>query len=126
MYEKENKERIARGDVPRVLDVGPGTINAIYFPDIEGPPRSKHYRFTPEDYAKAMSITRAQHQTVEMQQKSGLMGKKSRKRDYSFNVVHFIEADTGKSNEKLNKLADMCGGEYRTIKGLQAIKGHVK
>lgn len=126
MYEQENRERIARGEPPRVLDVGPGTINDIYFPDIEKPPRSKHYRFTPEDYATAMKITHEKHKSPAIQQERGLMKKKSRRAGYSFNVVHFIEADKGNPNEKLKKLCTMCDGEYRTIEGLQAIKNYVK
>lgn len=126
MFEEENKERLARGELPRVLDVGPGTINAIYFPGVEGPPRGESYRFTPEDYTEAMNLTREQHKPAEILTKSGLNKKKSKKIDYSFNVVHFIRADTGKPDEKLKKLTNMCKGEYRTIQGLDAIKRTVK
>jgi len=131
--DEENAERAARGEPPKVLQRQAWAINKEYFPNIEGPPASNWVGFVPEDFTKAFREVRANSKVGAMEAtppKSGISRKKSKKKvePYAFNVVHFVKkgGDGDKSiTSRYRELTGKCGGEYKTIAGMDAIQGYV-
>jgi hypothetical protein len=130
---KENKERAAKGQAPRVIRDTPWEMNRVYFPDIEFPPRPEAYHYQSRDYIPVMLEIRNENRPEALQTKSGLRKTPSKtKADFSFNVVHFREVgesrDTGRhetTEERFKELTSKLNGQYTMIAGLEAIKSSI-
>jgi hypothetical protein len=68
-----------------------------------------------------------------VQVKSGLRSKKSGRKEFSFNVIRFMRTGKGRGESQESRTVDnfkkMTGtfnGDYREIKGLEAIKSSVQ
>jgi hypothetical protein len=120
---KENAERRAEGRPPRVLG-GSHSITRAYFPGVELPPSPQRYWYTPRDVSEVMKETRQKFKS-KTPTTSGL-GKKSKKDKFSINVIHFVRTDTGAKETdeaRFRQVSNLLGGDYRTLSGLEAIKG---
>jgi hypothetical protein len=127
--EEENKKRVAAGKPPRVLDVNSRyAINGVYNPDIEKPPESEKYFYVPRDFAHDLSALRAQERENKSPTTLGLRGKRKKKEKFTVNIILFLpkdgvaDAQSAKSLAKFKQLASLTGGQYRSIKGLEAIE----
>ena len=133
-YDQECRDRIARGDAPRVLNRNDKRLLVrTYFPGAEVPPEPEFYYHTPEEYIQPMLELREQHRAKTVQLKSGLRSKKSGRAEFSYNVIRFVrageDADSRRnriSNEKFKKMTGHFKGDYREIQGLEAIKSSVQ
>lgn len=123
---KENSERKASGEPPRVIAHGDWGLMRAYYPDLPRPPNPDHYYFTPRDFDDALQAVRAEFRSEHLPEKSGL--KKRRKHEFTFNVVQFVSADgaTENSVEKFKKLVGLCRGDFQTIAGLDAIQSYLE
>jgi hypothetical protein len=128
--DKENKERAARGEPPKVLSRDHYTINREYFKDIERPPSPVFYHYSPREIAEEFMMIREKHRSASDDMTAGV-GRKRSKVDFSLNVIRFQPAsgeDTfswANSDENFKKLTSMCRGSYNQVKGLEAIKSYV-
>jgi hypothetical protein len=131
MLDEENKKRAERGDPPKVLGRGAWAINKEYFPGLKGPPSSKWVGYTPEDFQQAFLELRAGDKgAAALPGKSGISSNKQKrtKDEFSVNVIQFTkqgEQVDEKTVEKYKTLTQKCGGEYKTIAGMEAIKSYV-
>ena len=127
---QENKERAKRGEPPRVIRDTPWQYNGVYFPDIERPPQPDWYYYTARDFAEALVATRAKFRPSEVQGRSGISRKKTKKMEFSFNVVQFMRVDDegqgARDIPKFKRLTSLCNGQHRTVAGLEAIRSYVK
>lgn len=131
LLEQESKERIAKGQPPRVIRKAPHEINKVYFPDIEFPPEPERYFYTPKDYREAFIATALKYARTTTQTRSGL-AKKPKAPEFSFNVIHFMPRDAGdyqaqydNSVDQFKTLASISRGQYRSIQGLEEIKSTI-
>lgn len=119
MLAEENEQRRREGVPPLVIGMNPWSLNERYFPDAERPPSSvpAHY-YTTKDIKKALDLTR--EKAAKAMPAIGLNRKKNH---YTINVVHFVPKNDTDVNdaEKFKSLASACQGEYRQLKGLDAI-----
>ena len=126
LHKKENEERLARGEPPRVLRDRNMIVNA-YFPGSGNLPREfKQYRYTGRDFAEALHLCREEY-APEMGLKSGLSNNK-RKDPFSVNVVFFAPMDTGISEGeegRFKQLVSMTKGQLQVLDGLGAIQSSV-
>jgi len=124
LHKKENKERLAKGEPPRVLRDNNMIVNA-YFPGSGHPPRKfKQYIYGGRDFAEALHLCRKEY-APKILAKSGLSKKKDK---FSVNVVFFAPMDTGISEHedtKFRKLTSLCSGKLRVLDGLEAIQSSV-
>ena len=133
-FKTENKERLAAGEPPKVirddwhmlLEYYPDQHKAFY------PPQPAWYYFTSKEYAEVFKDIREAN-APKLAEKSGIS--KSKGAGFSINVVFFSpqkyetegEARSFASQEDHFKvLTKRCGGNFRVIKGLEAIEGSVK
>jgi hypothetical protein len=127
LLKEENKERLAKGEPPRVLRDNGKLVNA-YFPGSGYLPRQfKQYVYESRDFAEAIHLCRQEY-APKMPAKSGLSKKKS-KGQFSLNVVFFAPMDTGISESeeaKFKKLVSLTKGQLRVLDGLEAIQSSVK
>lgn len=124
MLKDENEERRKKGQPPRVLG-GPYSLVSTYFPETEQPPIPERYWYTPRDVAEVM--TKTAEKWKPKTPGAIAIGKKA-KSQFTVNVIHFVRTDTGaKENDeaRFRQLASLCGGNYRTLAGLEAIKSSV-
>ncbi|MDF7827000.1 hypothetical protein P4B35_23450, partial [Pontiellaceae bacterium B12227] len=120
---EENEKRKAAGQPERVL-VGASIINE-YFPGTEHPPQPELHWYSPKEIAQAC-IAMRQAAAPGMPTKSGLRKRGSRAKDgFSFNVVQFVAEQNGREEERFKELGSMLDGEYRSLPGLEAIKGYL-
>jgi len=124
---KENEERARRGLPPRVLE-GPYAIIDAYFPGTEIPPEPEWYFLTPKELVRSFLETRELFKPKSIPDQSGLeQGKKDSR--FSLNVIQFVPRDgmdaglARRSEAKFKRLAGLCRGQYKTLAGLNALKG---
>jgi hypothetical protein len=124
LHKKENEERLARGDPPRVLRDNNQLVNA-YFPGSGYFPRQfKQYQYTGRDFAEAVQLCRSEYAPT-LPGRSGLSKKKDR---YSVNVVYFARQDTGISSHeeaRFKEFVSPCNGKLRVLNGLEAIESSI-
>ena len=128
MLNEENKKLRADGEPPRVISGGRFGLIRAYFPGTPGPPTPQYYHFTPKEFTEAFVLTRKKHQPKSIETKSGISRKKSRKVDFSFNVVQFVRTDASpdsKATDNFKGLTGLCRGDYQTIAGLDEIKSYL-
>ena len=119
---KENAERQARNEPPRVLD----EISMVraYFPDLFEAvrrPDPPYYYYTARDFAKSLQLLREENAS-QTASKSGIS--KRKKDEFFLNVILFEPVDnpsTG-SADIFKKMTSLCNGRFRSIAGLEAIK----
>ena len=131
LLDKENEERMKRGEPPRAL-AGKADIIHAYFPDAKSPPRlDEIYGYTPRDIAEAFEIIRERYARKDANDEAGrqlLSLYKKKKNNFSFNVIHFRpvnDSGAGGGSENFRVLTRICDGEYNTIAGLDAIRSYV-
>ncbi|MBW2710059.1 MAG: sulfatase [Deltaproteobacteria bacterium] len=133
-YDQECRDRVARGEAPRVLSRNDKRLLVnTYFHGTELPPEPEFYYHTPEEYIKPMLELREQNRPKTVQLKSGLRSKKGGRAEFSYNVIRFVrageDADSRRNRVSLEKFKKMTGyfnGDYREIKGLEAIKSSIQ
>jgi hypothetical protein len=126
MFKKENKERKAKGQPPKVISGGRWGLIREYFPGTQQPPTPQYYNYEPKEFAEAFKMIRAKFVDGSVPLSSGL-GSRRKKMDYSFNVVQFVEKDGqpgGRDAENFKKLTKLAGGEYQTVSGLEEIQNY--
>jgi len=126
---EENKQRKAAGLTPKVISGGDYGIIREYFRGTERAPEPDYYYFTPRDFAEAFMMMRTQHRPKEAQMASGLSKKKSKKIDFSLNVVQFVQQGSGASERdsaNFSQMTQICRGQYQTVAGLEEIESYVK
>ena len=127
LHKKENAEREASGEPPRVIRDDYHLLG-IYFPDKKEAyrrPEPEWYRPTGKDYAEALHIL-YRESAAKLPAKSGITKKK--KDSFSVSVIFFAPQDTGISaleEENFNRLASLCKGRLRVISGLEAVRSSV-
>ena len=131
---EENKERLATGEPPKVIRDS-WHMMLEYYPDQHAafyPPQPPWYYFTSKDYSEVLKKIR-EESAPKLAAKSGIS--KRNKDSFSVNVVFFSpqkyetegEANSFASQEdRFKVLTRRCGGNFRVIKGLEAIKGSVR
>ena len=126
--EKENAERRARNEPPRVVD-NDGAIVLAYFPNMYmdlRPPEPSYYYYTPRDFSKSLYLLREEN-VPQTASKSGVS--KRKKDNFSLNVVFFARTDNSGDDvgsiQDFKKLTSLCNGSFRSIAGLEAIKSYV-
>jgi hypothetical protein len=126
LHKKENEERLAQGEPPRVLRDGNMIVNA-YFPGSGNFPREfKQYIYEGRDFAEAIHLCRKEYAS-KMPAKSGLSKKKSKDK-FSVNVVFFAPMDTGISEHeegRFKQFVSLTKGQLRVLDGLEAIQSSV-
>lgn len=124
---QENKKRAAKGEPPKVIAGGRWGLIHEYFPDIEKPPQPQYYHYQPKEFSEAFMMVREKFKGQDIPLSSGLGKRKSSKKDFSFNVVQFVQKDgePGRSADLFNKLTNLCRGEYQTVKGMEEIQSYV-
>ncbi|MEE9367400.1 MAG: hypothetical protein V3V05_00905 [Pontiella sp.] len=124
LFKKENDRRRAKGQAPRVITGGDGGLIRAYIPGARLPPSgTTHANYSPEMMVEAFNNTREKEKSA-MPRSSGLS--KNKKDRYSINVIHFVTADSGSAADpKFNKVARETRGEYKRIKGMDAIQSYV-
>lgn len=132
MLDEENEKRAERGEAPKVLvNRGEWTIIKEYFPGLKGPPSSKWMAYTPEDFLQAFLELRAGDKgAAALPVKSGISSNRQKKTkdEFSFNVIQFVKQGDQvdeKTTTNYKTLTQQCGGEYKTIAGMEAIKSYV-
>ena len=126
--EEENKIRRAAGKPPKVISGGAWGIIGEYFPDTVRPPEPEYYYFKPKEYAEAFVMMKDEHRPKGLQTTHSLK-KKSRKIDFSLNVVQFVrktDNENSRSAANFTQLAQLGNGEYKSITGLEEIQSYVK
>jgi len=133
-YDQECRDRVAKGQAPRVLNRNDKRLLVnVYFHGTELPPEPEFYYHKPEEYIKPMLELRAKHKPNTLQTKSGVRSKKGGRGEFSYNVIRFVRAEED-GDSRRNRISDanfkkMTGyfqGDYRELKGLEAIKGSVQ
>lgn len=132
-YDQESKDRVAKGQAPRVLNRNDKRLMVVtYFPGSDVPPEPEYYYHKPEEYMKDMLSVRASSKSKSAPLKSGLSKSKNGRKEFSFNVIRFTRAgaDTsdfrdGRSVSNFKKMTSYFGGTYRELEGLEAIKSSV-
>ncbi|MCF7817715.1 MAG: hypothetical protein K9M54_07520 [Kiritimatiellales bacterium] len=122
--DEENADRRSKGQPPRVIP-GPYALVEAYFPGTENPPQPERHWYTPREVVDVLEGTRKKWRPKNPLT-SGLDKKKND--PFSINVIHFVRADTGANandEARLRQLTSLCGGDYRTIAGMDAIKSSV-
>lgn len=124
---KENKERKANGEPPKVVSDGRWGLIREYFSGTQQPPTPQYYYYQPKEFAEAFVLNREKFKGQAVPMTSGIGKKKSSKRDFSFNVVQFVEKDgePGGAAALFKKLTSLCQGEYQTVTGLEEIQSYV-
>jgi hypothetical protein len=133
-YDQECRDRIAKGESPRVLNRHDKRLLVrTYFPDTARPPEPDFYYHKPEEYIKPMLALREKHKPKTTPLKSGLRSKKSGRAPFTFNVIRFMRTGEGlgksQENRTVSNFKKMTGnfkGNYREIMGLEAIKSSVQ
>ncbi|MEI6891516.1 MAG: hypothetical protein V5783_05015 [Pontiella sp.] len=123
LFKKENEERRAKGQPPRVIARGDrGLVNA-YFRGARLPPGGTTFaQYSPEMMVEAFDNIQSKSR-VAAPMKSGIRKNKSK---YSINVIHFVPSDSGSAKDlKLSKIASETRGKYKKIKGMDAIRSYV-
>ena len=123
LLKKENDRRRAKGQAPRVIARGTRGLVRAYFPNARLPPSGATYHnYSPDEMVEAFNNTRAKS-NPRMPTSSGLSKKRGK---YSINVIHFVKAKSAAgADPKLDRIASRTRGEYRKIKGMDAIKSYV-
>ncbi|WP_372796845.1 hypothetical protein [Pontiella sp.] len=123
---QENKERKAKGQPPKVLSGGRWALISEYFPGTQQPPRPQYYNFQPKEFAEAFVELREKFRSDNVPRSSGLSRGRNKK-DFSFNVVHFVPKDgeAGGSGNAFKKLTSLASGDYQTVRGLEEIQSYV-
>ena len=127
LHKKENAEREAKGEPPQVIR-DDYHLMQTYFPDQKAAYQRSEpewYLPTGKDYAEALHILRKESAS-NLHSKSGVT--KSKKNNFSLNVVFFAPKDTGISageEENFQRLTSLCKGKLRVIAGLEAIQSSV-
>lgn len=125
---KENRQRQAAGQPPKVISGGEFGIIREYYDEMERPPEPDFYYYEPRDFAEAFVMMKNQHRPRDVQVRSGLK-KKSGKLDFSLNVVQFIRVDADaneRSSANFSQLTQLCNGQYQAVAGLEEIQSYVK
>ncbi|MDF7825481.1 hypothetical protein P4B35_15750 [Pontiellaceae bacterium B12227] len=125
---EENKKRKEKGEPPKVIEGGRWGLIREYFPGVQQPPRPQYYQFVPKEFAEAFMMVRDKYNNQAVPTSSGLGKRKSSKKDFSFNVVHFVEKDAtldSRTADNFNKLTRLCSGDYQTVAGLEEIQSYV-
>ncbi len=125
MFEKENKHRREKGQPPRVIPYGDWGLVRTYLPGTPEPPMPSFHHYTSKEMYEAINNTRRKWASSTLAA-SGLS--RNKKGKYSINVIQFVRTDTAPSQREKEKFSKMIGptrGDYRSIKGLEAIKSHV-
>ncbi len=126
-FKEDNDRRRAKGEPPRVLPNGNKDRHMvkIYFPNEPQPPRPKFYVYTPKEVLKAYDNTRKKFKS-KMPTSSGLRKRKKKER-YSINVIHFVRTDDQKGEDvRFKEVTSFTKGEYKRIKGMDAIRSSVQ
>jgi len=126
LVEEENERRAAKGEPPQVIRDDYELIRTYWSPELLDDirkPEPEWYNYTARDFAKSIYLCRQDYAPKES--KTGL--KKQRKGDFSVNVIYFAEKDSlmDEWQERFKKITSLCGGQFRRIDGLEAIKGSV-
>jgi hypothetical protein len=124
LWEKENKERAARGEPPQVFRSRTSRIRH-YFPNIERPPKPPDYDYTAKDYIEAMQEIRKKYGSADVDMESGVRRRGRGGDSFSFNVVHFRKKGEKESDGRLLQLTRLAGGDYEIVAGLEAIESFV-
>ncbi len=128
LLKEENAKRKAKGQPPRVISGGRHGLISAYFPGTPGPPRPQYYNFQPKEFAQAFLQTREKYKGQSVPTSSGLSRrKKSKKMDFTFNVVQFVakDAELERVAGQFKKLTSLCKGEHQTVAGLEEIQSYV-
>jgi hypothetical protein len=126
LFKKENERRRTKGQPPRVIMQGDYGIVSAYIPGTRTPPNNDTYHgYTPMEMVEAFANTLAKGKP-DVPVKSGLRGRKKRKRGCEVNVIQFVAGDAGSSKDmRLSKLARLTSGEYSRVEGMEAIQSYV-
>lgn len=123
---EENEKLRAAGKPPRVIAGNPNKLLHAYFPGEPCPPRHEWVGYTPKDMLEAFVNMRESHKQKDSQLTSGL-GKRNQQKDrFTVNVVHFTKVDTEGKEANFIKLTSSTRGDYRQIKGMEAIESYVE
>jgi hypothetical protein len=124
LFKKENDRRRGKGQPPRVIARGDRGLVRAYIPSARTPPSgTTHAKYTPDQLVEAFANTRKKWKSKTLTS-SGLGKKKKDK--YTINVIHFVKANGGSTEEpKLKRIASETRGDYRKIKGMAAIQSFV-
>ena len=117
---KENARRAAKGEPEQIIR-DDWSLIGHYFPDQHAKyhqPQPSWRFFTWKDYVDAVKRVREEYAS-KLPEKSGLAKKKDK---FSVNVIFFAPKDDSGSHEGFKMLANRCHGNFRVIKGLEAIK----
>ena len=128
--DEENRARAAAGKPPKIIARNEWSINKEYNPDLQRPPASQYYYFTPKDFLEAFQLCRAEHGSNSPLRALGGLRKKGGRQDFTFNVIQFVPLGGGDSegiaSANFGKLTGDCNGEYKTISGLAEIQSYIK
>ena len=131
LYDEDNKRRLAKGEAPRALNRNDKRLMVVtYFPDYRPlPPEPEFYYHKPEEYIENMMEIRKQYRPTQTEDLGGIQRKK--KIDFTFNVVRFVPVgeenpwQNSRSVQNFKKMTQLLKGDYRELKGLEAIKSSV-
>ncbi len=88
--DEENRKRRAAGEPPKAINRDEWSLRHEYYPDLQTPPTPDWYYYTPKDLVEGFVLTREQYKPKSIQTTSGIKRKKSRKIDFSYNVIQFV------------------------------------
>ena len=120
MFAKENSIRRSKGQPPRVIPYGDWGLVRTYLPNAPRPPNAKYHFYTPKEILAAF---------VNTHNKWAPKSRSKKKDKYSINVIHFVRENTSvnaSDKERYSKLVNPTRGDYRVIKGMEAIKSYVE
>jgi len=123
---EENAQRKARGQAPRVF-INTHKMTKHYFPSAVSPPVPKRHYFIANEVCEAM---------YKIYKKSGTgipasIGVTKKSRPFAFNTIMFEKTDgspipydrqNGGSEANFKKMASLTRGQFRKLKGLEAIE----
>ncbi len=124
LHEEENSRRTSRGDPPRVLAGDNGLVRA-YFPEVRFAEKEEREtrNYTPREITGVMKEVRKNSKSTVVQTNSGLR-KRQENNGYTLNIIQFTRKSgaDARQTEPFKKMADLNGGKYRAISGMDAIK----